>query len=415
MSRPQSRSVESPHDPVKPVPWAVVSLLGALIAFAPMSIDMYLPALPSLTRDLGTGPEGGHASLSAFFLGLALGQFVYGPLSDRFGRRLPVMIGISLYVVASVICVFAPTIEALIAARFVQALGGCAGMVVARAVVRDRFDHTESARIFSFLMLVMGIAPIVAPLVGSLVLSLSSWRTIFIALALFGAVMGLWVWRALSESRSEAVRQQALSENPLRAYGALLQKPRLIGYVLVGALSGACLFTYIATSADLLIQSYGLSPTVYSWVFGLNAVGIIGASQINRALLRRYRPDEILRAGVWAALAFGGLLTLAAFSGVGGLWTLLPALFLVLATYGLLSGNAQAGALSVDPLRAGSASALIGGVSFGVGALVSTIASQFYDGTPRAMAATILVCLALSVVCLLGLALRGSASAQPAK
>lgn len=368
-------------------------LLGSLTAFAPMSIDMYLPALPEIGRSLQATPNATQGTLAAFLFGMAIGQFLYGPASDRFGRRAPILVGISVYVAASIWCALTTSIDGLTMARFVQALGGCAGAVVARAVVRDQFNHTETARVLSLLTLVMGVAPIVAPMLGSWVLAVASWRVIFWVLAFFGLCCGLTVFLRLKESRSEETAAQARSENPLRAFAALLRERRLLGYALAGALNGAVLFTYISSSPELVIEIYGFSPQVFGWVFGFNAVGVIGAGQVNRYLLRTRTPDAVLRKASLAALAFGVVLSLAAVTGLGGKWTVLPLLFCCLASYGLMAGNTMAGALSVDPRRAGSVSALMGGLSFGAGAVASWAGGALHNGTAVPMAGVMLLCL----------------------
>lgn len=388
-----------------PTPWRLVILLGALVAFAPLGIDMYLPALPAIGKSLGATAEQAQNTMAAFLAGMALGQLIYGPASDRFGRRAPIFVGIGIFVLASAACALATTIEQITLARFVQALGGCAGGVVSRAVVRDKFDHRDTARVLSLMMLVMGIAPIVAPLLGGWLLLVGSWRALFWFLAAFGLVVGTWTFLALGESRSEETAAQARAENPLRAFRVLLTNRRLLGYILAGALNGATLFTWISSSSDLIIGSYGVSPQNFGWLFGLNAVGVIGASQVNRYLLMRWTPDQILSASSRTSVVAAVILLLVAFTGAGGLFGLIAAVLLVLTSYGFMQGNTMAGALSVDPMRAGSTSALSGAASFGAGAAAAAFAATLHDGTARPLAIIMLVSLVGSALCLQFLAL----------
>lgn len=394
------------------VPWRLVLLLGALTAFAPMSIDMYLSSLPSIGRTLSAGPNDTQATLAAFFAGMAIGQVFYGPASDRFGRRLPLLVGIGVFIAASVVCALAPNIRTLIAARFVQALGGCAGAVIARAVVRDRFSHTDTARVLSLMTLIMGLAPVLAPQLGGVVQYVAGWRGVFWTLAGFGLVIALWVTIALAESRSAETEAQARSENPLRAYRALFGMRRLMGYAIAGALNGAVLFTYISGAPDLVMGTYGHSPLVFNLVFAFNAVGIIGASQINRLLLRRSTPDQVLSRASIASIIAALLLSIAAWTGWGGQWTVLPLLFAALSTYGLMGGNTMAGALSVDPRRTGSVSALMGSASFGAGALASWVGGLLHDGTSRPVAGVMFACLVGSALSIFFLALPGAKKIQ---
>jgi DHA1 family bicyclomycin/chloramphenicol resistance-like MFS transporter len=400
--------------PPERTPWGLVVLLGSLTAMGPVAIDMYLPSLPAIAAGLHASAGEAQATVSAFLAGMALGQLFYGPASDRLGRRPPILLGVVIYVAASVACALAVSPAMLIGGRFVQALGACAGGVVSRAVVRDRFGHTETARMLSLLMLIMGLAPILAPLLGGVLLGVGGWRLNFWFMVTFGVAVGLAGLLRLKETRSEETTAHAATETPTQAYLALMREPRLVGYALAGALNGATLFTYIASSPDLLIKTYGISPGAFGWVFGLNAVGVIGSNQVNRYLLRRRTPDQVLAKASVLAVGAALLLLIAAVTGIGERWSVLPLLLLVLSTYGFMQGNTMAGALNVDPRRAGAISAVMGAVSFGAGALASAAAGVLHDGTPRPMAVVMMAALVGSALCLHLLALPKNAPAPPA-
>ena len=393
-------------------PWGLVILLGSLTAMGPLAIDMYLPSLPAIGAGLHATTGQTQATVSAFLAGMAIGQLFYGPASDRLGRRPPLLFGNAVYIAASVACALAISPTMLIGARFIQALGACAGGVVSRAIIRDRFNHTETARALSLMMLIMGLAPILAPLLGGALLGLGGWRLNFWFMTVFGVLVGLVALFRLKESRSDETTAHAATETPVQAYLALLKEPRLMGYALAGSLNGATLFTYLASSPDLLIRIYGIPAGAFGWVFGLNAVGIIGSNQVNRYFLRRHTTDQILTRSSLIAVGFGFLLTIAAVTGLGERWSVLPLLFMLLSTYGFMQGNTMAGALNVDPRRAGAISAMMGAVSFGTGAVASAAAGVLHDGTPRPMALVMFVALAGSALALRFLALPKGAKAS---
>ncbi len=392
------------HVPAK-VSVGLVLMLGALTAIGPLSIDMYLPSLPMIARSFGGPPGSAQITLAAFLAGMAAGQFFYGPASDRWGRRGPILFGAVLYIAASAACALAPSIGALTLARFIQALGGCAGQVIGRAVVRDRFEHRDAARVLSLLMLVMGVAPIVAPLIGGAMLSVVSWRAIFGVLAAFGALIGLASLFRLTESRSAATAEQARGEHPIRAYLALLGQPRLIGFILAGALNSAAVFSYVSASPGLLIGSYHVPPSQFGWVFGLNAGSMIAMSQVNGHLLRRHSPEQLVAWARPVSVVFALALAVDALTGFCGMWGVLVPLFFIMGTFGFVGPNTMAGGLNVDPRRAGSISALMGGAQFGFGALASGLISVFKDTGPAPMAIVIFGCLVASSLALYTLAL----------
>ncbi len=380
-----------------------ILLLGSLTAFGAVTIDLYLPTLPNIARDFAVSPATVQLTFTAFFIGMGLGQMVYGPLSDRVGRRPAVLLGCFVYILASLACAFAPSIEWLVAGRFAQALGCCAGMVVARAVVRDRYDHRDSARIFSLLVLVLAVAPMLAPSVGGWLATMFSWRAVFVVLAVFGLAVGAAVWFRLDESRSPETAAKARGESFVGAYVDLLKSRRLLGYTLVSAFNGATIFSYIATAPDLIIDIWGFSQFQFGLIFAAIAVGIIGASQFNRRLLLHYTPDRILGvAGIFAAL-FGAALLATALLGASK-WLVMAALFAVLTSNGFIGANALAGALNVDPLRAGATSGLFGSANFALGAAASAIAAALHDNTPVPVALVICISLILAAAAYFGLA-----------
>ena len=271
-------------------------ILGALAAFGPLSIDMYLPALPTIAADFGTTTAAVQQTLSVFFVGLALGQLFYGPIADRVGRRTPLLFGCAMYAVVSLLCMFAPSVAWLMGLRFLQALGSAAGVVIGRSVVRDLFDERKSARMYSFLVLVMGIAPITAPLIGGQLLIAFGWRAIFLVLAGFGLLCLALVWFGLDESLPAERRTREGLGHTLRVYGGLLADGRYMGFALAGGLASAAMFAYISGSAFVFIELNGVPPDRFGFFFGVNAFGLIAASQLNRRLLERYTSVELLAA-----------------------------------------------------------------------------------------------------------------------
>jgi MFS transporter, DHA1 family, multidrug resistance protein len=387
-------------------PLGLVLLLGALSAFGSISIDMYLPALPSMARSLHASGSAAQWTVAAYIVGLSIGQLFYGPVSDRYGRRGPLVFGIGLYIIGTLGCMLAPSVEAMMGFRILQALGGCAGQVIARAIVRDRFAHDEVLHILSMLTLVMGLAPVLAPLFGGWVLLIADWRWIFAVQLAFAIIVGSAAVLMLTESRSPEAAAHARSENAFSSYAALLKHSRLVGYLLAGAFSGAALFTYIASSPDVIIGFFHISPQMFGWVFGLNAIGFIAANQVNARLARRYSSDTILRLANLSIFGISLVMVADAMTGFGGAFGVLIPLFLIMTGFGFNQSNAMAGAMNIDPRRAGATASLVGASSLAAGAVCAALAGLLQDGTPRPMASVIAASLLAAVVCLRTLVLR---------
>jgi len=368
-----------------------ILILGALSAFGPLAIDFYLPAFPSMALAFGTDEKHVQLTLAAYFLGLSIGQLAYGPVADRFGRRLPLLAGVGLFTLASVACAYAPNLDWLIGARFVQALGGCAGMVISRAVVSDKCDAVGSAKVFSQLMLVMGLAPILAPMLGGLLVNLYGWQSIFIMLTLFSALSGLAVALGLPESLPANQPRQPLS-GALRQYGRLLADRVFLGHALTGGIAIAGMFAYIAGSPFVFIKLYGVPAEHFGWLFGINAAGFILVAQVNARLLAKRGPAFLLARTVWIYLVAG--LTLLAVSSLhtAQLWPLLLPLFVCIASLGCIIPNASACAMSGQGARAGSASAMLGCLQFSVAAGAASLVGVLHDGSAMPMAMVISLC-----------------------
>jgi DHA1 family bicyclomycin/chloramphenicol resistance-like MFS transporter len=349
-------------------------ILGGLSAFGPLSIDMYLPALPTMTDDLHSSDTVLQLTLTAFIIGIALGQLVVGPLSDAMGRRKPLLAGLALYVVGSILCVVSPSAELLIVARVIQALGASAGIVIARATVRDLFSGTAMTKFFSTLMLVNGLAPILAPIVGGQILTLTSWRGVFVVLTVFGTLLLAVVAVSLPEPLPVELRKPARPMSILRTYARILRDKSFVGYALASGLMFAGLFAYISGSSFVLQDIYGLSPQGYSLAFGLNGIGIVLVGQLNGLIVGRLPERTLLIAGLLASFA-GGVGVLLATSLHLGLVALLVPLFVLVSSIGLVMPNASSLALADQAGNAGSASALLGVLQFVIGGLATPLVS----------------------------------------
>ncbi len=357
-----------------------ILILGALSAFGPLSIDMYLPAFPEIEAHFAVGPGAVQATLAVFFIGLAVGQAIYGPIADRFGRRRPLLVGIAVYVVASALAAHAPTIELLTLARLMQALGGCAGIVIARATVRDLFHERDAARVYSHLMLVMGVAPILAPVLGAYVLEVADWPAIFWVLGLFGLLCIAAVSFGLPESLPVERRTRDGVGGALRGYAALFLDKPFLGLAFCSAFASGSLFAYITASPFVFISLHGVSAQTFAILFGANAFALILSSQINARLLSSFTSRQILAVTGIANAIFGLALAGQVLAAPGWLPGLVVLLFLFVGSMGFLFPNAVAMAMARAQTRAGAASALIGMLQFLMGALSSALVAQLGGG-----------------------------------
>src|SRR4051794_38516829 len=365
----------------------LVVVLGAVNAIGPLSIDMYLPAFPEIAASLHTSAAQVQLTLTACVAGLALGQLVIGPLSDRLGRRLPLIAAMSTYAVASVLCSLAPGAPALMGLRFVQGLAGAGGVVIARAVVRDLHSGAAAVRLYSSLMLVTGLAPILAPLLGGQILTVTSWRGIFVVLAILAALLALLVAFALEETLPPERRSDHGLARTLEIMRGLLRDRWFVGHGLAGGFGFGALFAYIAGSSFVLQGIYGVSPQLYSVLFAMNGLGLIAGSQVNARLVGRLGPATLLRGGLlMIAAAAAALLTVVSVGGLG-VGAVLAPMFVIVSSLSFVLPNSTALALADHAEVAGTASALLGTVQFVIGALVAPLVGAGGTGSAVPMAA----------------------------
>jgi len=349
----------------------LILVLGSLIALGPLTIDLYLPALPSIPADLETTEAAVQLTLTGTLLGIALGQLLVGPLSDAYGRRRPLLVGVAVHVLASLLCVLAPTVEVLGGLRLLQGLGAAAASVTAMAVVRDLYTGNAAAVLLSRLMLILGAAPVLAPTLGGEVLRHTDWRGVFLVLAAAGlAVMGLAA-RSLEETLPPHRRRSGRVVGTLRTYRSLLRDRVFVGLIMVAGLAMAAIFAYVSGSSFVLQEQYGLSEQRFGLLFGAGAVGLIGSTQLNPVLLRRWQPQQLLASALVLGVACSAVLLVTAVTGAGGLPGLLVPLWAVLAAVGLAMPHTPALALSRHGEAAGTAAAMLGATQFGVAALIA--------------------------------------------
>ncbi|GAA0881156.1 multidrug effflux MFS transporter [Algoriphagus jejuensis] len=370
----------------------IVLVLGALCTISPFSIDMYLPGFPEMARDLDTPISNIQLSLTAYLVGIAIGQLFYGPLLDKYGRKKPLYIGLGIYVLASVGCALSQSVENLIVMRFLQAIGGCAGMVSAQAIVRDIFPVEKTAQALSLLTLVIAVSPMIAPTVGGFVTTFYNWHWVFIILA--GLTLLIWLG-AMTILPNGAEPDPEVSLKPSKVwknYGIVLQNRQFLVYMLVGGLAGAAPLVYIVSSADVFMNIYQVSEQTYGWIFAILAFAMIGSTQLNHLLLNKYKSQQIINFSMHYQVFTGLLLIIGIFAQVLNVYALVGLMFLFLTAHGLNSPNTAALSLAPFARNAGSAAALLGSARMAIGGMVSGIVSMFHSGTAMPMVIGMAAC-----------------------
>ncbi len=373
-----------------------ILVLGMLSAIGPFSIDMYLPGFPAIAADLNTTVAHVALSLSSFFVGISFGQFLYGPLLDRYGRKKPLYFGLVLYLIASLGCALVVTADQLIVLRLLQALGGCAGMVASRAMVRDLFPVEESAKVFSLLMLVIGVSPIIAPTLGGFITATIGWKYIFVVLSVMVSLVLLAVRFALPETRQS---DPTLSLKPpviIRGFLAVLKNPQFYVYGFTGAIASAGLYAYIAGSPYVFMEIFKVTDQQYGWIFALIAMGLIASSQINSVLLRNYSSAQIVKVALLCQTITGVALFFFTFVGLLEVFSTIFLIFIFLCCQGFTFPNTSALSLAPFSKNAGSASALLGGIQMSIGAITSALVSLLANHTALPMTGVMAGCALVS-------------------
>jgi MFS transporter, DHA1 family, multidrug resistance protein len=379
----------------------IILILGALSTISPFAIDMYLPAFPTIANDLGTSIANIQLSLTSYFIGIAAGQLLYGPLLDRYGRKLPLYIGLAVYVIASIACAYTTTADALIGMRFLQAVGGCAGMVAAQTLVRDLFPVARTAQAFSWITLVVAVSPMIAPTAGGYITSIFGWHAVFVTLAIVTLlILGLVYYVLPSGKKPDAT----ISLKPKAVVGnflTVIQQPQFITYSLAGGLATAAPFAYIAGSAHVFMNIYHATEQEYGWIFALIGGVIIGSSQLNHIFLKRFKSEQIVNAALVYQIVMGSALMACVYYGLVGKVGLVTMIALFLAGHGLSNPNTTALSLAPFTKHTGSAASLLGCFRMAIGGLVSALVSVLHDNTEIPMIAMMVLCVASGYIVLL--------------
>lgn len=370
----------------------LILILGLLAAIGPFSIDMYLPAFSDIAKTLHTSVSSVMLSLSSFFIGISVGQLIYGPLLERFGRKKPMYVGLTIYAIASLACATTSSVNGLIVYRLFQALGGCVGMVASRAMVRDLFDVKDNAKVFSSLMLVIAVSPIIAPTLGGYVTAYLGWRYIFGVLIAVISIILAGVYFLLPESKQPDTNYSLKPSAIFSSFANIVKHPQFIIYTLTGSLTAAALYAYISGSPYVFMVLFKVSEKQYGWIFAIIAAGLIGASQFNSLLLKKYKSEQVMRIGIYIQSTIGITLVILSVLNVQELYLTIALIFAFLCCQGCIFPNASA--LSMAPFghNAGSASALMGFLQMSVGALMSALVSVFQNGTSLPMTGIMAFC-----------------------
>ncbi|MEO9004702.1 MAG: multidrug effflux MFS transporter [Ginsengibacter sp.] len=366
--------------------------LGLLSAVGPFSIDMYLPGFPDIARELNTTVAHITLSITSFFIGISIGQLIYGPLLDKYGRKKPLYVGLVIYILASLGCTYAPSANILIGIRFLQALGACAGMVAARALVRDIFPIHENAKVFSLLMLVIAISPIVAPTLGGYLTALFGWQTIFLVLLGIGVITIAFVYFFLPPGRKPDTGLSLRPDSIIKGFLVVVKVPQFYTYAFSGALSSSGLYAYVAGSPFVIMELYHVSEKEYGWIFATIAMGLIGASQVNTLLLRKYSSEQITRVTLFCQCIAGVMLLVGSSFDLLGLHSTIFLIFIFLSTQGFAFPNTSALSLMPFTVNAGTASALMGMLQLGIGAIATVFVSVLNNKTAVPMTAVMCIC-----------------------
>ncbi|WP_338448838.1 multidrug effflux MFS transporter [Niallia oryzisoli] len=380
-------------------------VLGSFAAIGPLSLDMYLPSLPALSEDLQSSTSVAQLSITACLLGMALGQLLLGPLSDQKGRRLPLIISLVIYCLSSILCASAPSVWILICLRFIQGLSGAGGMVISRAIVRDLYSGVELTKFFSLLMLINGAAPILAPVIGGQLLQFTSWRGVFIVLGILSLLMITMAFFCVQETLTDENRSTGGIKETLRTFSGLLHDRVFMGYVLTQGFVNASMFAYISGSPFVIQNIFGASAQTFSFIFAINGVGIIIASQITGRLAGRVKESKMLMIGLGIALS-GGILLNSMLALDAGLPGILPALFLVVSSVGIVSTTCFALAMQSQGKTAGSASALLGLMPFILGSIMAPLVGIGNGQSAWPMGIIIVCCEIIAVISYFFLARR---------